>query len=317
MDKHNNIQQLNQTIRDFLNSSKITKTEVFLKKDKGFWNQLWVCIDTIDDTELALNNFVSLNTEDFEKSAYINTYGLLQALYLQQDAVNNLKESLLNEKINWSKDYPSVFNIRDIRNETTGHPTKNIKKKEGIVNYCTIDRSSISKNGFNYMLWRGKEVEQKRADFLELIQNQQKALFKELSKILTELNYKEINHKTKFKGKNLSSLLPNNNLYSFKILRQIAYDELAWRIFLSYKETYSKIKKGIEDRYGALDKMLRIQGTKILIDELDNIFAKIFFLKNDKQNNEMDINIYSDALVQRLSELKDHLKEIDEEFSKI
>lgn len=50
-------------------------------------------------------------------------YGLLQALFLQQDAANGISTALLGKKIDFKQEYPSLFEIREIRNDTVGHPT--------------------------------------------------------------------------------------------------------------------------------------------------------------------------------------------------
>lgn len=129
MKKESSIQQISNKIRDFLHGSTIAKTKIFLDKDKGYWNQLWSSLDTIKDTEIAVGSFVQIRSEVFQKSPYITTYGLLQALYIQQDAISHLKESIFAAKIDWEKEYPEIYLIRDVRNLTIGHPTKNNRKK--------------------------------------------------------------------------------------------------------------------------------------------------------------------------------------------
>lgn len=310
------IDQISSDIREALHDSTITKTNILLNKDKGFWDQLWTCLDTIGDTELAVKSFNDSSPESFYKSSYLQTYGLLQALYLQQDAVNNLKESVLGKKINWEKEHPDVFLVRTIRNESIGHPTKNAQNKLKKNIYCVIDRSSLSKEGFSYVMWSSDSFSKKSIKFSELISKQEDALFKELSGLSQKIKDEEVEHKKKFDGDSLSKYLPDDEPYSLTLLRRAAYDQLGWVGVKQYKVKYEEIKKGIEARYGKINDTLRIPGTKLVIDQLDRIFQRIEELKKSDEDVEIDISIYADALVENLKELKTHLDEIDEEFSK-
>lgn len=313
------VQEVIRQIRESLHDSTITRTKIFLNKNKGFWDQLWTSLDVIEDIEVAIQDFKDLGAESFLKVSYIHTYGLLQALYVQQDAVNNLKESIFGEIIKWEQEYPSVFSIRTIRNESIGHPTKNERSKMEINIYCVIDRSSLSREGFSYAIWSSVGFKRKSTKFADLMQKQEEALVEELSKLLEKIKEEEIVHRKKFKGKILTSLLPEGEPYSFSLLRNIGFrpvDHLAWIVFDEFKNKYHEIKKGIELRYGPLKNSLSIPGTELLIDELDRIFLRIEGFRESKEDVKIDLGIYTDALINKLKELKTHLNEIDEEFAK-
>jgi len=309
------IEEVAAQIRDVLNDSTIAKTRIFTNKSKGFWDQLWTSLDTIGDTEVAIKSFSEMSEQDFKKVAYIITYGLLQALYLQQDAVSHLKESILGTKITWLKEYPDVHFVRTIRNESTGHPTKNDHNPLKTNIYAVINRNTISKTGFSYMIWVLGKAETKNVKFNELIKAQEESLHTELSSILESIQESEHEHKKSFKGEKLAEILPSGEPYSLSLIRQVYYDELAWIIFLGFKEKYELIKQKIEDRYGPLKQTLRIPGTELLLTELDRIFLRIEEFKKVGKDVEIDIGIYADALVEKIKELKTHLEEIDEEFN--
>ena len=307
------LEVLGNKIRDFINDSTIIKTNVYLNKTKGYWEQLWACMDTLGDTEISIKDFFKISPSDFEKSPYLFLYGLLQSLILQQDAVINMKESLFG--VRTSQQLSSILlNIRDIRNLTIGHPTKNEKSVKGTKVYCTINRSSISKTGFEYIVWKTSTIDSKSVKFSELVDEQYKVLADELEEILKKLVKTERLHKQKFKGKKLAIMLKTDGLYSFQLLSQLSFDELGWMAFLHYKDDYLKIKSEIEKRYGNINQTLRIPGTKIVIDELDFIFEKIGILKENKATNPIELEIYADRLVDKLKELEEHLVEIDQEF---
>jgi len=106
-------------IRDFIN--KPIKQFNLLKNHK-LWNQLCSSLDVIGDSDLAISAYINseFGTDDGEK--YLRLYGALQALFLQQDAVTNMCESL--GLPNNLTSHPKLKEIRDIRNDSIGHPTK-------------------------------------------------------------------------------------------------------------------------------------------------------------------------------------------------
>lgn len=114
-------------------------------------------MDSIVDTCFALESFQSDPSGLFKNNPYLLTYGLLQALIIQQDAVNYLIESLLGSDhvMSWrNNENITLANIRQLRDETIGHPVRreeNLRKSEYTkdeITSCTIDRSTLTKEGF-------------------------------------------------------------------------------------------------------------------------------------------------------------------------
>lgn len=317
------INEISHRIGDFINNSTIKKTSIYSKKQDGYWDKLFAAIDTIEDTCLAIENFQKDPNNCFILNPYLSTYGILQALFIQQDAVNFLNVSLFgeNKKIIWHKSYPDLDNIRKLRNETIGHPIeakqkgKQSKYAKDEISSCTIDRSSLSKNGFSYILWMHSKTEKKSINFTKIIELQNKNLSQELENILKGLQNEERQHKLKFKNENLSDLLSDKSLYQVNLIYGVSWnDHLAWPSFEHFFDQYKKIRNGIENRYGKFGNSLRLPGTAEVIKKLDYIFSKIEIFKNTQQFNEQEFEIYVDALDTSLKELKDHLQEIDNEF---
>lgn len=195
-------------IRNFFNDSTIKKTLIFLNKKDGDWNQFHAALDTIEDTCLAVESFLKYPNDLFVKNSYLSTYGLLQALFIQQDAVNYLKISLFgnSKKIDWNNSkYAELAKIMQIRNETIAHPVKtqhkgrNSKYTDDKITSCTIDRSSLTKDGFRYMLWMHSKTETKIIKFSEIIELQDKYLSAELESVLNKMRKEEKQHKAKLK----------------------------------------------------------------------------------------------------------------------
>lgn len=323
-DKELKTEKIATQIRNFFNDSTIKKTSVFSKKQDGDWNQFCAALDTIGDTGLAIQNFRQDPNDLFIKNPYLATYGILQALYIQQDAVDYLKTSLFGngKKIDWkNKKYTELAKIRQVRNETVGHPVKTTRKgrESKYVNdeitSCTIDRSSLTKDGFRYMLWMRSKTESKTIKFSEIIELQDKHLSAELESVMKEMKKEEKQHKAKFKGEKLADLLDKPSLYTINTIYGVEWnDHLAWPSFDHFHELYKKIRKGLEDRYGKFDDALRIPGTKEVVKKLDYVFSKIETFKNTGEYENYEFEVHIDALAAGLNELKTHLVEIDEEF---
>lgn len=322
--KNTTIEEVATQIRDFFNDSAIKKTSIFLKKQDGDWNQFIAALDTIEDTCLAISNFQKEPNDMFVKNPYLATYGILQALFIQQDAVNFLKISLFgnSQKIDWkNKKYSELYKIRQVRNETIGHPVKTEQKgkKSKFTNdeitSCMIDRSSLNQDGFRYMLYMHSKTESRTIKFSEIIEMQNKFLSAELEEVMNELQKEENQHKEKFKGEKLGDLLDKPSLYQINLIYGFQWDDhLAWPSFDHYYKLYKKIKEGLEDRYGKFGETLRIPGTEEVIKKLDFVFSKIESFKNTGQYEDFELVVYIDALDVGINELKIHLAETDEEF---
>ncbi|NQU83811.1 MAG: hypothetical protein HQ536_03810 [Parcubacteria group bacterium] len=318
------ITEISHQIRELFNNSTIKKTQVYSRKQNGDWNQFCAALDTLEDTCLAIENFQKDPNDLFIKNPYLSTYGFLQALFIQQDAVNFLKISLFGDsnRINWKdKKYSELFKIRQVRNETVGHPVKKENKggkskyENDEITSCTINRSSLSKDGFRYMLWMHSKTESKTINFSDIISQQDKHLGNELGMVMKEIQKEEKQHKTKFKNEKLSDLLNEPSLYQINLIYGVQWnDHLAWPSFNHYHKLYKKIRKSLEDRYGKFGETLGIPGTEEVIKKLNYVFCKIETFKNTGNFENYELEIYIDALDAGINDLKTHLVEVDQEF---
>lgn len=319
------ITKINHQIRDLFNNSTIKKTQVYSRKQSGDWNQFCAALDTLEDTCLAIENFKKDPNDLFIKNPYLSTYGLLQALFIQQDAVNFLKISLfgISNKIKWKDErYSELSKIRQIRNETIGHPAKTENKGVGKSKYknneitsCTIDRSSLSKDGFKYILWMHSKTETKTIKFADIISQQDEHLGNELEKVVKEIKKEEKEHKAKFENEKLADFLNQPSLYQINFIYGVQWNNhLAWPSFNHYYGLYKKIRKSLEDRYGKFGETLRIPGTEEVIKKLDFVFSKIETFQKNGNFENYELEVYIDALGAGIDELKTHLIEVDQEF---
>ena len=147
------IQEQCLSIRDIVFNSPME--HLFLKR-KGDRFQIAACLDTIEDAQLAVEEYrllyLSSNQTDKGK-LYLAVYGVLQGIFLQQDALMNLANCLhFPCQID---DYQALKTIREIRNQSVGHPTSYRRNKT--ESYFAINRSSLSLEQFEMMEYNNQK----------------------------------------------------------------------------------------------------------------------------------------------------------------
>lgn len=113
-----------------------------LIKDTRKWQQLCSSMDVIGDTDAAIAAYQQLDFVDDTGALYLITYGVLQVLVVQQDAVTHAAEAV---------SFPYSFSgeirrIRTIRNCAIGHPTKH--RSGRTTESFGIIRISLKHEGF-------------------------------------------------------------------------------------------------------------------------------------------------------------------------
>ena len=138
-----NIEDFNDLMNRIREHCNRSRNQYELMKDLIKWYKLCSSMDLIEDTEVAIDSYSKLRAFNCWDGGYIYIYGLLQAMFLQQDAINNLSISLFNEKLSFDMDYPDLYKIREIRNSAIGHPTGRGKDKS----FHFISRTTINNKG--------------------------------------------------------------------------------------------------------------------------------------------------------------------------
>lgn len=281
-------------------------------------------MDSIVDTCFALESFQSDPSGLFKNNPYLLTYGLLQALIIQQDAVNYLIESLLGSDhvMSWrNNENITLANIRQLRDETIGHPVRreeNLRKSEYTkdeITSCTIDRSTLTKEGFWYILWKYSKTENKAIIFADIIDRQDGFLSTKLNSIMGKLEKEEKIHRENFKGNNLTNLLNDTSFYEISLIGNMAWgDNIGFSNFNYFYKQYNQVRTWLEERYGKIEDTLGIQGTIIIIKKLDYIFSKVETFTELSELNKYEIEVYTDVLIFELNKLKLDLVEIDKIF---
>ena len=136
------INQLTESVRNHINTHRY---QVVLLENSDKWNQICSSLDVIGDSLLAIESYQDAEYPKDSGLKYIFTYGVLQALFILQDAVSHLSEAF---EIS-SQSSQVLLDIRNMRNASIGHPTKQDHKGQRYYNY--ISRITMTKNGFELL----------------------------------------------------------------------------------------------------------------------------------------------------------------------
>src|SRR3546814_5747114 len=107
--------RLEDKISDFINTGR---NQVRLLPERSAWNQLCSSLDVIGDTTLSIADYAAATFPTTPGLQYIYTYGLLQALFLQQHAIRHLAEAFELDNTPSER----LLKIRELRNTAIGHP---------------------------------------------------------------------------------------------------------------------------------------------------------------------------------------------------
>lgn len=302
-------------IRDFINQPRRHHA---LYRNRARWLQLRSSLDVIGDAEFAIEAYTAGEFGTDWGSRYLALYGLLQALFLQQDAVFHLCESL---GIPVPRDkYPQLEVIREIRNASTGHPTK--KERPKPTSYHFIARVTLNQDGFDLLSYYGdQESEFKGISVSKLISDQRRSLVEILTSVIEELEHRDRTHKEQFKMEKLASLFPGTLSYHLgNIFLGINSSErvgLCLSDLMQVKQALAAFKEALPRRGTALEVYSldhMYDHTEYALSKLDAFFRNLLD-GEDPLINAKDAHIYAFFVEQKFLGLKQAAEEIDEEYA--
>ena len=296
-------------IRDLINSPR---KQSALLKDSALWNMLCSSLDTTQDTELGLDALLTKDFDDFDVGIkYLIVYGALQALFMQQEAVENLCKSL---KIQDTAD-PELNKILEIYNDSVGHPTKRGEGNGEAFNF--ISRATLNFQGFQLMTTYADETKTnfKDVNIPDLIKTQKNIFVGVLDNIIETLRREEMEHRKKFADQNLVSTFQNTT-YPFEKIFDVIINPASGHAQLA--DSYvDRILESIESFRNQLKKRGEPDESYIY-DYLDYSLQrlKVFFHnRNVGHINEKDAYILANFAQRQIQDLKAIAQQLDEEYN--
>ncbi|WP_028574190.1 hypothetical protein [Desulfonatronovibrio hydrogenovorans] len=302
------IGDLEESVRKYINT---TRYQNDLLSDSDNWNQICSSLDTIGDTLYSQQDYLD---EEYPASVglkYIFTYGLLQSLFIQQDAMNHLSEAFgikfeLTDRLK---------EIRSLRNASIGHPTKN--KTKGSTYYNYISRITLSKAGFTLM----RSYDQGSNEFVDvdlysLIHDQLKDI--EASYKLLDEKLKEADrvHREKYKDNLLVDIFHSSISYTISKVAEGIHSlhgsnaVFALSMLNSIQETYQRFESSLSER-GDLNEYIKYD-----LDEYNHALNKLeSYLKGDDSSmSDADARIYHFYVREQHNHFEQIAKEIDDDY---
>lgn len=287
----------------------------FLLPDESRHSKAFTSLDVIEDSQSAIDEFINLPDTLFLGRSTLYIYGVLQALYCQQDGLQHFFEALENRTFNgfhglikhlgsWNE----INTIRSVRNEIAGHPSNLKNGKE----FYFIAKGQNSKFRFEYGGYTPK-FKSAKIDLKDFIEKQHK-----FCRYMLELSEKTIDdqvmsHKSKFHLEKLTNKVDNLSYAKQQIFKAIyGTHPLA-------EMGYSEIARAINEVTAALNARYNNSIPSSLSDTLrliNHILAKVHhWIVSDALYKNTDAEIFMDSLSKQLDELEAMLKEVDETFS--
>jgi len=305
------ISELEQEIRDLINSPR---KRTNLLKDKADWSKLCSSLDVIGDTEQAFNSYLDIQEPNSFSEKYLILYGVLQALFIQQDAVTHLSEAL---GLTYTVD-PLLTQIREIRNDSSGHPTKRGGKGN---KFNHISRMSMQRQTFQLMTtYPDGSYQFTDVDVKSLIESQRDTLQTSLIGISEKLKEEEMKHREEFKDTKLADNLSNSlDYYHYEKISEAIYSKNDGVLGLPAIEILSKYIESFKNDLGKRE-VLEVYDDSVghysnLLNYSLNKLKEFLETPSKSNLNDTDANIYLFFVRKNMETLFEIAKEIDEEYS--
>ena len=301
-------------IRDLIN---ISRKQDALQQDNALWLMLCTCMDTIQDTEVALESFLIENTDDSQRGKnHLYMYGALQALFVQQDAVDNLHEAL---DMRYTMD-SSIKEIRNIRTDAAGHPTNRGNKKS----FNFIYFGSTHAHGFNLMTVYPRKSNDGRLDsehvdinVADLIATQCNIFMEVLDNVIEALKEEEVEHRKKFSDKKLAGVFWDTTYPFEKIWDAVLHPDSAHVSLVdSYVKQISECIKAFKD--GLKERGEPAYHISDIYEHLEYSLRHInaYFDKGNKTHiQKEDTYIFVSFIQQQVDILREFAQHLDDEYS--
>jgi hypothetical protein len=232
-----------EQIREIVSSPR--RSSVLLQ-DRQRWAQLCSAMDAIGDTQLALGWYLesASSAERSDGRSYLIVYGVLQALYLQQDAARQLAACL-----SLPFQLPAELKeIREARNTAIGHPAG---RHDG--SSAMISRMTLTPSGFEMLVHTGENRPEFRGvSVRKAVIDQAAVMAGLLEQSLMSLKEEERDHRRQFRDQPLGLTLPHTMLYmAEKIaegLRDTSLVPFALAAIESIRKSVSMFRQAIHQR---------------------------------------------------------------------
>ncbi len=293
-------------LRDFVCRGRIMRS--IEARGPENYDNLCTVMDVLEDAQLAIEAFRAHSDKEEPGEIYLAAYGILEALFLQQEAIEQIGIST-----GFNQPFPEVLaRIRGIRNDLASHPVRN--RGERSTN-SIIRALSTSKIVHYLKRSRDGKTSSFEVDLVKEANEQQRSIEEMLDRILHGLGNQEIEHMKKFAGTTLLSLLPRSLNYFIEKLGEAAISttspqrDMVEQHLDYFLEAMDKLENGLKDRSeyengGVFE--YEIKEAREVIERLRALFRG--------ESLQLDLIVYVSYLEKKMRELKTMAGEMDSEY---
>ncbi|PPI78657.1 hypothetical protein DXI23_19300 [Marinobacter flavimaris] len=303
------VRELERSVRNHINTHHYQSV---LLQDSNDWNQICSSLDVIGDTICSIESYQLQPFPDETGMKYIVTYGILQALFIQQDALRHLSEAFEIEY----KGNAILKEIRENRNAAIGHPTKQNRGGECFYNH--VSRISLSKNGFDLLRFsKSRPHEMIRVDIISAIESQLDCIAVDYKRISEKLSEIDRMHRNKFKNTQLQDIFHSAMGYSFEKIASGIYaysygdKDFGHSNLHMVKTAYQRFEAALKERNELASH------TEFDLKEYFHAIEKLdqYFTGASQWMEEADARIYHTYLLNQHEHFVQIAREIDQDYA--
>lgn len=119
----------------------------------AYYTSMYLLQDTTES--LIVHRYKDFSSDPFE--AYIEFWGVMQALFIQQDSISELHEAVIGSALN-RRNLVSWNELRNLRNTCAGHPVKKDRPKKSPLSRTFMGRSFGNYSAVTYEQWQSDRI---------------------------------------------------------------------------------------------------------------------------------------------------------------
>jgi hypothetical protein len=299
------LETLVSQVRDLVNAPR--RNHSLLQRRNDF---LVVCsaMDILDDTAMALNSYVEGDHDD-QGQAYLEIFGVLQALTVQQDAVRQLHRVTRGICLDLEAASADVKEIRDIRVRVAGHPVGGKSSSHFLTRY------TVSKKGFE--LWAydqrgGRTVAE--IDLFGLVARNSVALNAALGDLVTFMEDENRSHKAALSQQKLADIFNTSTYCSGKLFEGVSRrDPIGKMGTRCLRSMIAEFKRALEQRGPHFLKGGFLSYELQTLDHALNRYDE--YLDSEEDQSEHDGYILARYIQVEINEVVQMAREIDQDYT--
>lgn len=298
------IANLEQRIREEINKSSYIFQRLI---EAGDWGRVCSAMDMLGDSEVAFDGWLHASDVENLGLRYIMIFGVLQVLFVQQDAAIRLCSAF---GVNPSKMLSAELReIREIRNPSVGHP---VLRDDGSSHHIT--RATLSSRGFQMAsYWPDGRSQYWSVNLRDLVTKQRKLLTPLLQETLQQVIAWENEHRQRFRDDRLASEINDYLLQNlWRAVHEVDRAPMGPSTIEMVRENIAAFETGLLERIPASPIAEELGSIRHGLDRLTSYFQIAAPTEMDRK----DADLFVSHVVDRLRHLRDIAAEIDSDFER-